>query len=169
MKWFTHKTVAIAGALALDASAQGIIGVMIGSIFPDLADTTLSFGNKSRWRRLHRQSSHWIGWYFLLLAIGILYNPSNLLQLPTETTHILSELTLWIGFGGVTHILLDALTPMGVPIWPLGGKQRIGFNFIKTGSVEELLFLFFMLSIIAFQCEQVKQILYLLLHNLHVV
>lgn len=162
MKWFTHKAIAVAGALALNAPPQGIIGVLIGSVLPDLTDTTLSFGNKKRWKQLHRQSSHWIGWYILLLMLGTLWIPYNLRQLH----YVLSELLIWIGFGGITHILIDALTPMGVPIWPLGGKQRMGFNLIKTGSTEELLFLFFTLAIIAFQCEQSRQILYIIFHSL---
>ena len=39
MKWFTHKAVAVAGALAAGAHPAALFAVMIGSVLPDMVDT----------------------------------------------------------------------------------------------------------------------------------
>lgn len=168
MKWFTHKAIAVAGALALDAPGPGIIATLIGSILPDVTDTTLSMGNKQRWRKIHRQTSHWFGWYLLLMLIGALSIPSQIMKhsLPIQTAQLASECIVWVGFGGIMHVLLDALTPMGIPVWPLGGKQRMGFKLVTTGSIGEMIFLIFALGLIAYQFEQTEQIFYSALQKL---
>ncbi len=56
MKWFTHKAVAVAGALAAGAHPAALFAVMIGSVLPDMVDTAMARGDKKVWRRIHRQN-----------------------------------------------------------------------------------------------------------------
>jgi inner membrane protein len=41
----------------------------------------------------------------------------------------------WLGFGYLTHLLADSLTPSGIPAHPI--SRRMSANLIKTGSVSE--------------------------------
>lgn len=166
MTWFTHKTIAIAGALALEASPLGLFATLIGSILPDLTDKTLAMGNKRQWRHIHRQSSHWFGWYLSLIVIGLISFPFRSFELPPIVIQFFSEMTLWVGFGGITHVLLDGLTPMGIPMLPFGSKQRIGFNLISTGGIGERVFLFIALSFIILQYNWSKQIIYRICYHI---
>ena len=142
MKWFTHKAIAIAGALALEASPPGLFATLVGSILPDLADRTFAMGNKQQWRRIHRQTSHWMGWYLLLMILGLMNFPLKHFALSPIANQLFSEIMLWVGFGGITHVLLDSLTPMG----------------ISTGSVGELVFLIISISCIISQYDWSKML-----------
>lgn len=151
MKWFTHKAIAIAGALAFEASPSGLFATIIGSILPDLTDKAFAMGNKQQWERIHRQASHWVGWYLLLMILGLVNFPLKHFALSPIANQLLSEVMLWVGFGGITHVLLDSLNPMGIPMWPFGSKKRIGFKLISTGSFGELVFLIISISFIISQ------------------
>ena len=158
MKWFTHKAIAIAGALALEASPPGLFATLVGSILPDLADRTFAMGNKQQWRRIHRQTSHWMGWYLLFMILGLMNFPLKHFALSPIANQLFSEIMLWVGFGGITHVLLDSLTPMGIPMWPFGSKKRIGLSLISTGSVGELVFLIISISCIISQYNWSKML-----------
>lgn len=175
MKWFTHKAVAVAGALAAGAPPVALLAVMVGSVLPDMVDTAVSRGNKQLWRKIHRQTSHWFGWYLLLIGVGfVLPMPDAMeelleaanLSLPEVFRKILlltgalaGEVTVWIGIGGLAHILLDALTPMRVPLFPFGSRRRFGINLVSTGTYREKIFLVCALGLIALQLEQVRSTL----------
>ncbi len=158
MTWFTHKSLAVASALALDAPVTGIIATFIGSILPDLTEKIVSMGNMQVWGKIHRQAAHWFGWYFLLILLGSIYLSS--IRSPTSYQTIFIESICWLGFGGITHIFLDALTPKGVPLWPLGGKQRMAFPIVTTGSINETIFFIFVLTIfIIYQINKPTQVI----------
>ena len=129
MKWFTHKAVAVAGALAAGAHPAALFAVMIGSVLPDMVDTAMARGDKKVWRRIHRQVS----------GIG-------------------NDLLVWVGIGGLIHVLLDALTPMRVPLYPFGGSKRFGINLVSTGTWRETIFLFVALGAIALQFDQARAV-----------
>lgn len=176
MKWFTHKAVAVAGALAVGTTPAGFIGVLIGSVLPDMIDTFRIHGDRRIWWRIHRQTTHWFGWYLILMVLGLGISAMGLSSGHTAAvvatalqdmarelglsrmsgvkeagSKLLGEIVLWIGVGGLVHILLDALTPMGVPLFPQGGKRRIGFKLVKTGGRGEKIFLVVALWLIALQ------------------
>ncbi|MEG1610089.1 MAG: metal-dependent hydrolase [Bilophila sp.] len=174
MKWMTHKAVALAGALAVQAPPVALVAVLVGSVLPDMIDTALARGNRQVWRRIHRQSSHWFGWYFLLIAAGFaLPSQEDLLPLlilmqkgfPGLSSNALmqveqcgADLVVWTGIGGLSHILLDALTPMRVPIYPFGGRQRFGIKLVSTGTWKESVFLVCAVGIIALQFYQARTV-----------
>ena len=63
-----------------------------------------------------------------------------------------------MGIGGLIHILLDALTPMRVPLYPFGGKKRFGINLVSTGTWRETVFLFVALGAIALQFKEARRV-----------
>ena len=179
MKWFTHKAVAVAGALAAGAHAGALMAVLIGSVLPDLIDTVIARGNKRLWRRIHRQTSHWFGWYVLLILLGLVLPMQDEVERWLRMLHIsfpgVSSRTLaglgndflvWLGIGGLVHVLLDALTPMRVPVSPFGGNRRFGISLVSTGSWQEYLFLVIAVGGIALQFEKARNVLNAVLREL---
>ena len=174
MKWFTHKAVAVAGALAAGAHPAALFAVMIGSVLPDMVDTAMARGDKKVWRRIHRQTSHWFGWYLVIIILGFLIPTQRIVLDLLRATHIKfpglspsalaqvsgigNDLLVWVGIGGLIHVLLDALTPMRVPLYPFGGSKRFGINLVSTGTWRETIFLFVALGAIALQFDQARAV-----------
>ena len=116
MKWFTHKAVAVAGALAAGAHPAALFAVMIGSVLPDMVDTAMARGDKKVWRRIHRQTSHWFGWYLVIIILGFLIPTQRIVLDLLRATHITfpgvspsalaqvsgigNDLLVWVGIGG---------------------------------------------------------------------
>ena len=48
---------------------------------------------------------------------------------------------LGLGFGGLSHVLLDMLTPSGVPLTPFSRQNKLSFKLCSTGSLGEYCFL----------------------------
>ncbi len=182
MKWFTHKAVAVAGSLVAGAHAGALVAVLVGSILPDMVDTAFAHGDKRVWRRIHRQASHWFGWYILLILFGFICPlqdvTGDLLRTVTisfpgisrsalsAAEHLGNDLIIWVGIGGLVHVLLDALTPMRVPVYPFGGSKRFGINLVSTGTWQEYAFLIIALGGIAIQFDKVWDILGAVIHEL---
>ncbi len=180
MKWFTHKAVAVAGALAAGAHAGALVAVLVGSVLPDMIDTAAAHGNKRVWRRIHRQTSHWFGWYVAMILLGVVLPLQEMtadflrmadISFPGISRRALSEvlgndLLVWLGLGGLVHVLLDALTPMRVPLFPWGGSRRFGVSLVSTGSWQEHAFLVVAVGAIALQFEKARQVLGTVLHGL---
>ena len=182
MKWFTHKAVAVAGALAAGAHPAALFAVMIGSVLPDMVDTAMARGDKKVWRRIHRQTSHWFGWYLVIIILGFLIPTQRIVLDLLRATHITfpgvspsalaqvsgigNDLLVWVGiflYGVLPrlfmiHVLLDALTPMRVPLYPFGGSKRFGINLVSTGTWRETIFLFVALGAIALQFDQARAV-----------
>lgn len=180
MKWFTHKAVAVAGALAVGAHVGALVAVLVGSVLPDMIDTAVAHGNKRIWRRIHRQTSHWFGWYILLILLGLMLPLQEMtadflrmvnVSFPGISRRALSEalsndLLVWLGIGGLVHVLLDALTPMRVPLFPFGGSRRFGISLVSTGSWQEYAFLILAVGAIAMQFRQARSVFETVLHAL---
>ena len=81
-------------------------------------------------------------------------SPSALAQV----SGIGNDLLVWVGIGGLIHVLLDALTPMRVPLYPFGGSKRFGINLVSTGTWRETIFLFVALGAIALQFDQARTV-----------
>ena len=174
MKWVSHKAVAVAGALAVGAHPAALFAVMIGSVLPDMVDTAMARGGKKVGRRIHRQTSHWFGWYLVIIILGFLLPTQRIVLDLLRATHITfpgvspsalaqvsgigNDLLVWVGIGGLIHVLLDALTPMRVPLYPFGGSKRFGINLVSTGTWRETIFLFVALGAIALQFDQARAV-----------
>ncbi|MBQ7584785.1 MAG: metal-dependent hydrolase [Desulfovibrionaceae bacterium] len=148
MRWVTHQTAALGLALVLQLPLISVMASWFGGILPDVIDQRFSKGivkSSSRasqqrvFGKIHRGFSHWFGWYLLFFVAA------EKLPLP-----LLAEEILWgVGLGGVSHVMLDMLTPKGVPLWPIGGGVRMVIPFCKTGSWREYAFLLLMILVVA--------------------
>ncbi|MFR1532592.1 MAG: metal-dependent hydrolase [Bilophila wadsworthia] len=172
MKWFTHKAVAV-GALAAGAHPAALFAVMIGACCPiwwirQWRGATRKYGGASTVRRRIGSAGtchHILGFLIptqrivldLLRATHITFpgvSPSALAQV----SGIGNDLLVWVGIGGLIHVLLDALTPMRVPLYPFGGSKRFGINLVSTGTWRETIFLFVALGAIALQFDQARAV-----------
>lgn len=138
MKWITHQTGAVLAASALGLPLPAIAAALCGAVWPDMVDQHLSkmAGNsrKSRqkaFNRLHRGASHWFGWYAALLVAICAYS------LPV----LARELALGFALGALSHVILDMLTPQGIPLLPFSRKGKLAAPLCVTGHWSEFFFL----------------------------
>ena len=132
MKWCNHSLIAGAVAVAADAPIAGLVGVILGSVFPDRIDATLSIGSEHIFHRIHRGASH-SPWLYLLPYLGIFFLHSHL---PFQ----LGIFMIWFLIGALAHVATDMLTPGGVPYLPHSIKKKISLRLFKTGSYAEYFF-----------------------------
>jgi inner membrane protein len=131
MKWVTHQAGALAAALAFQADPALSAGMVLGAVAPDLAEHTLSRGNRKLFFRIHRGFFHWPGLYLPLLVLV------QGLSLPASSLLLLDGVLL----GACSHLVLDGLNPSGIPLFPFRRNPRLGINLVATGSLGEWFFL----------------------------
>lgn len=131
MKWQSHRIIGVGTAAVFDGGLAAAVLSYFGSTLPDVVEGKppqeggFFFKHKmGAWRKSHRGSSHWVGWYVVLALLGHHYHPS----------------LMWLGIGAMTHLAADALTPMGVPLLPFSKKKMFSLNLFSTGSFGELIF-----------------------------
>lgn len=143
MKWITHQTGAFLGSLMLGMPWPGVAAAGVGAVFPDIIDQKISSLGPTRKKRqkifnqIHRGSSHWIGWWF----------PIFLLALSVPLPAVVRDATAGFAFGAVSHVMLDMLTPQGVPVWPFSRQRKIAVPLCSTGKTGEYVFLLALLAI----------------------
>ena len=137
MKWITHQAAAVGAALALHLPPAGVAEACAGAVLPDVLDQKLAGlartprGRQKIFNRIHRGATHWFGWWLALFLAALV------LGLPPLQRAVLTGL----GFGGLSHVVLDMLTPHGVPLQPFSRKGRFSLRLCATGSVGEYCFL----------------------------
>ena len=117
MRWYNHTLLAAAPA-ALIAPAM-LPAVVLGATAPDWLEWLLK---ALRHPVKHRGPTHWLTVWLVVLMLGAV--------LPGWTGGVV----LAFGWGGLSHVLADALTVSGVPFSPLserrfhllGGRLRTG-------------------------------------------
>ena len=154
MRWFTHKSVALAGAAWLGVGLPGLAGVAAGSILPDSLDMALAGRDRRRFQRIHRGFTHWGGWYIGLFFIVPLLRLRPVM--PAGTADIAVDFGLGLALGALSHVLLDSLNPSGVPLFPLRKKPRLSLNLVSTGSWGELVFLFAALGLLGAKWDTLR-------------
>lgn len=118
MRWWAH--LAIGGALAAAVSGPAAVpAALVGSTAPDWLEwAAVRLGGR---RVRHRAATHYLSAW---VAAGVV-----LALLPGAWA-----LAAWLAWGGLSHVLADALTVTGVPVGPwsdrrvhlLGGQVRTG-------------------------------------------
>lgn len=137
MKWITHQTGAVLGALALNVPAAAAVMCVPGAILPDLIDLKLASargcGRRSRkaFNQVHRGSSHWFGWWLALW----------LLVLSVPMPALAQDALAGAALGAFSHVLMDMLNPKGVPLLPFGRTGMVSAPICSTGSSGEYVFL----------------------------
>ena len=108
MKWITHQTAGVGAALALHLPLEGVVAACLGAILPDKLDQAIAKRSRNPQRtfnQIHRGTTHWFGWWVAILLVAC----SHLV--PPHWQPAL----LGIGLGGISHVVLDMLTPSGIP------------------------------------------------------
>lgn len=172
MRWITHTGVAVGVAAVLGAPAVVVAGVAAGSVLPDVFDQLVAGRNQQLWRKIHRGTSHWWGWYALLIVGAFLLGPEaqetfrdflNALDvLPRDVVRLLQQgpvdgVLLGLALGAGSHVALDALNPSGVPLWPFSAKPRLGLGLVSTGTWQEYALLAVCLLLLGMRYEEVIQ------------
>lgn len=140
MKWITHQTGAVFGALLLQLSPLAIAAALVGGILPDIIDQKLSASGRSSkarqkiFNKIHRGPSHWFVWWLLAFLCC-----SSISHMPGR------EIAAGLALGGLSHVALDMLTSRGVPIMPFSRKGSLSLHLCSTGSWREYVFLLFLI------------------------
>ena len=110
MKWITHQATAVAAALALHLPVAGVAAACAGAVLPDVLDQRMAGlaptkrGRQKLFNAIHRGTTHWFGWWLVLCAAAF--------ALPgPELGPMGRDVLLGLGFGGLSHVALDMLTP----------------------------------------------------------
>lgn len=142
MRWVTHQVGAVGAALWLQLPVAGIVCAFFGGVLPDVFDQKLAGLSRNRqqaFNRLHRGFTHWPGlWLGLVIAA--------MLAVPGSLADTWRPAAVGLAVGGLSHVILDMLTPQGVPLNPFSRKKRFSLKLCRTGSVGEYLFLAVMLA-----------------------
>ncbi len=126
MTWLTHTTVAyfLSSLFGLPPGPA-----IAGSTAPDWTEDLFGV-------REHRGKTHYVTlWSSLFLISLVLY-----LSVQNPFWRELPYYLLSFSFGGLTHLLTDALTVSGVPLGVSNIRVRIG-GLIRTGKLSEWVFL----------------------------
>jgi membrane-bound metal-dependent hydrolase YbcI (DUF457 family) len=127
------------GALLPDVDGGGVI-TRPGTILKRFLNRPLvllldffgaSFSEISRKVTGHRGFFHWLIWPVLIIGFAKKF---SILWL------------FWLGLGYLSHVIADALTPLGVPLLAPFSRRKISLSSIKTGSLLE--FIVFLLSLL---------------------
>ena len=66
-----------------------------------------------------------------------------------DSEELAGQMERW-NVGGISHVVLDMLTPSGIPLHPFSRKNKLSFRVCSTGSVGEYVFLGVMLVLLGF-------------------
>lgn len=158
----THITIGIAASIftashfSILLNPVGFITLLIGALLPDVdgggvitrPGTILkrflnrpmillldffgaSVSEVSRKVTGHRGFFHWLIWPILIIGYARKFSISWL---------------FWLGLGYLTHVMADALTPLGVPLLAPFSTKKISLLGIRTGSFLE--FVVFILTLL---------------------
>lgn len=142
MRWVTHQVAAAGAAILLHLPPAGLAAALAGAILPDVFDQKLAglFRNRqTAFNRLHRGFTHWPGLWLALLLVSVTLVPHTLGKM-------LQPVLFGIALGGLSHVILDMLTPQGIPLSPFSRKNRFSLNLCRTGGLGEYAFLIVMLA-----------------------
>ena len=135
MRWPTHHVFGLGAALFFHLPPQGLALALLGSVLPDLLDqlwaslgSCFRSGRQRAFAAIHRGSSHWLGLWLLPFFM------EN--SCPAWLLEALCALAL----GALSHLLLDALTPRGIPLLPFFSRPRLAIPLCRTGSAREAVF-----------------------------
>lgn len=134
----THNLTAVALALGVFAvlptyeAVEFGIGCLLGGRAPDWLEIAgYSRLTDRRWSLIpHRTLTHWPWLWMLLLILTI---PS--VHYGGQGALVVSGMAA----GCLLHIGMDYLTPMGVPLGVNPFGERSSLNWVRTGSIDELL------------------------------
>lgn len=129
MRWSTHFVAGLAAGMLITTEPVAVIVSGVSALLPDIDTPTSKVGRASPVISTiinitfgHR------GLFHSLLAAGLIY---------LLVSKFFPAYSIYCLVGYLSHLLLDCLTPSGVPLlWPIPYRFRIPV--VKTGSVMEI-------------------------------
>ena len=146
MRWPTHQAAALGLALLCHLPVPGLVAAVAGGIVPDVLDQKLARlapGKRLRqkvFNKIHRSTTHWFGWWLALLVLA-LQAPASLVDMAGPLAPVMRPVALGLALGALSHVLLDMLTPHGVPLLPVTRRLKVAVPLCSTGSWREYLVL----------------------------
>jgi len=136
MKWVTHQVGAFGAGMLLQLPLAGLAACVVGGILPDVFDQKLAglFRNRQKaFNNIHRGFTHWPGlWLGLLVAVCVF--------LPAGPFGLVRAVLFGAAVGGLSHVVLDMMTPQGIPLLPFSRRNRFSLHLCRTGSLGEYAF-----------------------------
>lgn len=136
MKWITHQVGAFGAGMLLQLPLAGLAACVVGGILPDVFDQKLAglFRNRQKaFNNIHRGFTHWPGlWLGLLVAVCVV--------LPAGPSGLVRAVLFGAAVGGLSHVVLDMMTPQGIPLLPFSRRNRFSLHLCRTGSLGEYAF-----------------------------
>ncbi|HID79026.1 MAG TPA: metal-dependent hydrolase [Aquifex aeolicus] len=139
MKGYTHIAGGLLFGFLFGVKPYALPLVVIGSTFPDIDLKFSSLvppkGKKKSLFNTHRGITHHPFWAVALLTLwGFLENRFPQYEFYWEFLY-----AFWVGY--LSHLVLDALTPLGIPVGT-SYYPRLKIPLMKTGGVGERFFAF---------------------------
>lgn len=141
MLYQTHIAGGLIAGILVGSNPIGILIAGTAALLPDI-DTPHSVMGRKLWpfSVLIKHTVGHRGCFHSLLFSAAVYLLSVL---------IIPEYSLYILAGYLSHLILDALNPQGVPLlWPI--KYRFSIPIVNTGSVVEKLLMMPMFLVVAY-------------------
>jgi len=116
MKLYNHAVFNLGVSLVAGLQVPEIVLIIFGGMIPDVVDSILAGRDQRLFYAIHRTFSHY-PWPYLVFYFAS-YN---------------FEVGQLVAFGALLHVLMDFLTPMGIPL--VSPTKRVSLAKIKTGSM----------------------------------
>jgi len=146
MKGYTHIAGGLLFGFLFGVKPYALPLTVVGSTFPDIDLKFSSLvppkGKKKNLLNTHRGVTHHPLWVVLLLILwAFLEN-----RFPQYGFYWEFLYAFWVGY--LSHLVLDMLTPLGIPVG-LSYYPRLKLGLMKTGGVgEKILFVFVVLTLV---------------------
>ncbi len=141
----TAGTHILAGVVLASYLKLPVIPAALGSIFPDLdLSKGLPFPPKRTLFNAHRGITHHPILVLLLFILSIAIK-----DLLNRTAGVFL-LSFTVGYA--SHLILDLLTPLGIP-YKTGYYPRLSLKIFKTGKIGELFVILLLLSALIYQAK----------------
>lgn len=146
MTWFSHKILTGSFIFAVTGSGVAALCAAVGSVLPDAMEGMPTAGNYRRWRKNHRQLTHWFVPY--IIAALLLFNYASSHGVKNIDIHTalkffrfeyaaIASFFAFIAFGACLHCLQDALCGTIPSLFP---STRIGVKLFTVRSFSEYVF-----------------------------
>ncbi len=132
----THILAGVAVALYFKLP---IFPAVLGSVFPDV-DLKKGFPKKRTLFNAHRGITHHVAIPAILMFAAFFFKD----VIPS----VIFKDILSFSLGYTSHLLLDALTPLGVPVG-FSYRQRFSFKLLKSGKLSEIVVALLLLVFLA--------------------
>jgi inner membrane protein len=151
LTWFSHKIFTGSIIYAVTGSSVAALFAAAGSVLPDALEGMPTARNYGRWRKNHRQLTHWFVPYVILAALllnlahshGVKHIDIRIVlkflrfELPGFEYAVIAYIAGYFAIGAFLHCLEDALCGTVPSLIP---SRRVGIKLFTVRSLREFVF-----------------------------